>query len=383
MFVLKNKTILIVSPQSWGKMHVSKHHYAIELAKRGNTVYFMNPPVRKIGVKIKVEKIKAFNNLFTLTYSLFFPYNLRFHIRPVFSFLLLIQLKIIKKIIKENIDIVWCFETNLFSNLKHFKRSVKIYHPADNISGKHQVSLIKSSNFIFSVSDVIIDKMKHVCPNKKYFFVNHGLSDIFININKKDYNTVKNNKISVYYIGNILINSLDREITKKIIAENIELNFTFIGSYKPSDNNLGVGSDKSVSDFIKFLINCKNVVLRGPLSPNIVAKEIQNADVFLVLINPLEDHNKGSNSHKILEYLSTGKVIVANHLSSYDRRKELIEMLNEDNNEKLPSLFKKVLNNLTYYNSPELQQKRISFALENTYEKQIDRIEKIISDHFR
>ena len=44
MEVLKGKTILILSPQSWGKMFVSKHHYAIGLAKKGAVVYFLNPP---------------------------------------------------------------------------------------------------------------------------------------------------------------------------------------------------------------------------------------------------------------------------------------------------------------------------------------------------
>ena len=45
---LRNKTILIISPQAWGKMFLSKHHYAIELAKRGNAVYFLNPPGENI-----------------------------------------------------------------------------------------------------------------------------------------------------------------------------------------------------------------------------------------------------------------------------------------------------------------------------------------------
>ena len=39
---LKNKTILIISPERWGTNFVSKHHYALELAKNNN-VYFLNP----------------------------------------------------------------------------------------------------------------------------------------------------------------------------------------------------------------------------------------------------------------------------------------------------------------------------------------------------
>lgn len=43
-FSFNNKTILIISPEPWGKMMISKHHYALELAKLGNEVYFLNPP---------------------------------------------------------------------------------------------------------------------------------------------------------------------------------------------------------------------------------------------------------------------------------------------------------------------------------------------------
>jgi hypothetical protein len=48
MTVLKNKTILVISPNNWGTMHISKHHYAIELARLGNSVYFLNPPNQEI-----------------------------------------------------------------------------------------------------------------------------------------------------------------------------------------------------------------------------------------------------------------------------------------------------------------------------------------------
>jgi hypothetical protein len=48
------------------------------------------------------------------------------------------------------------------------------------------------------------------------------------------------------------------------------------------------------------------------------------------------------------------------------------------NNQKLPILFKQVINNINLYNSIELQQKRVSFATENTYENQINRIDNYL-----
>ena len=53
------KKAIVVSPQSWGKMFISKHHYAVELSKLGYEVFFVNPPKEnKLGglPQIKIEE---------------------------------------------------------------------------------------------------------------------------------------------------------------------------------------------------------------------------------------------------------------------------------------------------------------------------------------
>ena len=52
-----NKHILIISTEAWGNNHITKHHYATELAKLGNQVYFLNP------VSDKTEVVTIFQNL--------------------------------------------------------------------------------------------------------------------------------------------------------------------------------------------------------------------------------------------------------------------------------------------------------------------------------
>lgn len=375
MFNFKNKTIFLISPQSWGTMWVSKHHYANELAKKENTVFFINPPEKKFFLKKKIKKAENIENLYIVTYSYFIYYYLRFHFPFLYNLLMPVKLKRVLRFTKQKPDIVWCFETNLVPDLRIFKNTMKIYHPADNISGKHQLNLIKSSDYVFSVSQIIINRLQNIFRNKDYYFINHGLSNEFIR--KPDSKEREKTAISAYFVGNLLIDSLDRKILKKLIKENKNVHFFLIGSYSLSQSNLGAANNEAI-EYINVLKQFKNISLLGPLSPENVAKEIQNADVLLVFIDPQKDYNKGSNSHKILEYLSTGKVIISNHVSSYAGKPGLIEMVDEMHNEKLPDLFKKVINNLDYYNSSEKQIKRIEFALDNTYEKQIERIEKII-----
>jgi hypothetical protein len=92
-----------------------------------------------------------------------------------------------------------------------------------------------------------------------------------------------------------------------------------------------------------------------------------------------KDQSKGTNYHKITEYLSTGKVIVSNNVTTFDKMPDLIQMISgRDNNEQLPALFKEVIGNIDLYNTPALQQKRRSFALNNTYGKQLDRIDQLL-----
>jgi hypothetical protein len=82
---LSNKTILIISPQSWGNMFLAKHHYAIELAKHGNEVYFLNPPIDKIKKRsINIEKVNNINNLFLINHSIGFNYKIKFRFKSLF-----------------------------------------------------------------------------------------------------------------------------------------------------------------------------------------------------------------------------------------------------------------------------------------------------------
>ncbi len=89
--ILDNKVILIISPQAWGKMFLSKHHYAIELAKLGNEVYFLNPPDndtwswRKKESRIKITPHKQWSNLYLIDHQLSFPFLLKYHARGLFN----------------------------------------------------------------------------------------------------------------------------------------------------------------------------------------------------------------------------------------------------------------------------------------------------------
>ncbi len=362
-------------------MKISKHHYALELAERGNNVYFINPPQYQLNENILVENISE--NLKILSYKPVFPFKIRFHARWLYDYLIRIQIKKILKYTEKKVDVIWCFETNLFSNLKLFNADISIYHPVDMVDGVYQKKIINSASAIITLSEVIKVKLQKETPQKNIHFIGHGLNKDFAEQAKSYLQNIKTRtqqQTNACFIGNLMIKSLDRNTFRAIIEQNQNVKFTFYGSYILRDANIGGEESQETIPFSDFLKLQPNVLLAGPKNPNEILAELHQFDVFILLINPQNDINKGSNSHKILEYLSTGKVVVSNHVSTYSQT-GLIEMVQEMNNEKFPTLFQKVISNLEHYNSPELQRKRIAYALDNTYEKQIERIEKIISEN--
>jgi hypothetical protein len=57
-------------------------------------------------------------------------------------------------------------------------------------------------------------------------------------------------------------------------------------------------------------------------------------------------------------------------------------MSQKEDNSDYVQLFNKTINNLSEFNTEELFLKRRALAFENTYSKQIERIEKIISEKY-
>src|SRR5256885_926468 len=116
----KKKKKLLISPQPLGPGFVSKHHYYVELEQLGYRVYFLNPPAKKRMTGVEITKPFNDKDLFVIDSS--FPNNLflRYHLGAVYSLLVNAWIKrVLKKL--PGIDIVWCFETNIFRDLSIFK----------------------------------------------------------------------------------------------------------------------------------------------------------------------------------------------------------------------------------------------------------------------
>jgi len=379
---MKNKTIYLLSSDRWGTMRVSKHHYALELAEKGNKVFFIEPPdLQNKGISILPSEDHP--SLFIVKYKPVFR-GRRFLPGIVFRLFLILQIRILIGKIGQRPDIVWCFDPYRFNNLNWFKASGKIFFAADLFYYDHLPEEALTADLCLGVSDTIVELLKPAC--KPAHFINHGVSRHFINIAKETLAQLPainqpKSKITVGYVGNLLMEAPDRNTMQNVISTHSDIQFIFWGQYERKGNF--VAYDKpEVFGFIKFLQSQPNVVLRGAVHPSVLSEEIRKADLFWICwqtsVNKMWD---GSNSHKILEYLSTGKPVVSHYMSTY-RNGNIIDMLPSKGNNDYLSLFSQVLNRVKAGEPVDLHRKRILLAMDNSYQSHIAEIEKLIQPHF-
>ncbi len=358
--MIKGKNILLISPQIWDSRHISKHHYAKELANYGANVFFLNPPNFNI-LKIGKKKERISSNLVLIDFFFPLPKVFKFHFTFLFRFLLRNYLKHVKK--KLSIDILWNFDNGSYFEEHHlFSDKLRIFHPVDDfnqsIAGNY-----KHYNIGFSVSNEILAKIQL----KKKWFVNHGLNaPESLEEAKKIKDTKESKGLKVCYLGNLSIRFLDTDALEAIIRQNETVSFHFIGDYDVK------------TDFVVFLENTDNVILYDKKTGTELHRILAKMDIFLLCYKKIEGYF-ADNSHKILEYLSTGNVIISSCLSVY-RELDLFPMSVKEDNSDYIELFEKVVQNFSELNSVALRQKRITFAQDNTYAKQIERIERHLNE---
>lgn len=379
-FDFKKKTVYIISQQAWGDMRVSKHHYALELAKGGSRVYFIGPPDISSVKSVNILNSDESENLFLVKYKPIFR-GRKFLPDIVFNFFVEMQAKRLVHKIGFKPDVVWSFHPFLFENLKVFGAKVSIYFGSDLFVENRMPGEVKSADVIFGVSPTIVNQLK--AGNKNIHFINHGLSSVFENFARNmppKASAKQNGRIKAGYAGNLLMEALDREVMKNVILKNPDVDFIFWGQYNNKGNFIGF-QHPEISGFVSFLKEQQNVELRGVVSTAVLANEMQSMDLFWLCWKSGKGMWDGSNSHKILEYLSTGKPVVSHHVLTY-KNSSLLYMPPTEDNRSYQEIFAQTVNKIKSGERYELEKERIAFSLDNTYSLQIGRIEKMISSVF-
>jgi hypothetical protein len=146
------------------------------------------------------------------------------------------------------------------------------------------------------------------------------------------------------------------------------------------ESNLAGHENDDVKDFIQFLKQSPNVSLRGQMSQQELVEQYNEADIFIICYDIDKDQSRGTNYHKVIEFLSTGRVVVSNNITTY-AGSNLLRMCGSrtDNNEFF-GLLKDTIDNIEVHNSPANQQQRKDFAGVNTYDQHLLKIAELLAD---
>jgi len=361
--ILFNKTIFLISPEPWDYISVSKHHYAIALAKKGNTVCFINPPVKRIAESIVIEEVVGVKDLFVVSYKPFAT-GLRFLPR---YFMNLIERKFLKKIEKRinlNFDVILNFENSRFYDFHFVSPEVlKIYFQVDQNQDFHPEIAARTADIVFAINDEILGIVKPF--NENSFKISHSfqgnLSEQAQQILEGKYIYTKAaDRLQVMYVGNLDNEYIDYDLFEEVINGHPEVDFLLVGPYDQAGE---------MNSRIQKYSNAKFL---GQVSSKKIPELLSSADMLMLIYG----RNFTFSSHKLLEYLGSGKAIASTYMNEFAKEKSLVNM--SINHEDYGKIFAETLNNLEQLNCPEKMKARITFALDCTYPRQLDKIDELI-----
>jgi glycosyltransferase involved in cell wall biosynthesis len=357
--------ILIISPEQWHGNFVSKHHYATEVARLGHDVLFYGPPTK--SGKILIENVQNNGTNLRVIHAPRVAYALRYMPERVRRFLEEMWLRQIEVMTGGIIDVVWLFENSRFFDMRFAGERLKIYHQVDIIQAFNPGLAAKTSDVTIALNNSICQMLKTFTPDKSIHIVSHGLSLPQTKTNSIDTEIFTKGIIHAAYIGNLGMKYIDVDaFTETVSRHKDDVRFHLFGKYDES-----MSLRKELKDKI-------NVVWWGWQQPEMIQEYLKYVDINMLVYKSKENVKQLANSHKILEYLYSGKVTVSSYVDDYKDIHGLLEMINLYDS--YAERFDNVVAKLNYYNSEKMMARRKEYALRHTYKKKLEMIISIIEN---
>lgn len=359
--ILSNKRVLIISSEPWEHDFLSKHHLAIALSKRGNQVFFLNPP----ATYDSVYQADGYSGITIINYRPFIR-GLNTFPSAIAGWLSGIDIRRIHQLAKGGFDVVWTFDPFRFQHIRKLGAPITIYHAADIHDTKgHEARLVASSDIVLAPSHEVLQKLKHP----------HGLCTghmISMDLLKQMRTAAPialpgKSDVKIVYAGNLLSRFMAYDLLLKTIERNASCDFIFVG-----DNSL-------LKDHAQWkpVMQLSNVYFTGRKNHHDMSAILANATVLWYCYDTQKYWKEASNSHKILEYLATGHVVVGTPMAYYQQFPGIID--SPEQQDQLPETMQKVVSNIELYNAPERVAGRFDFVQRHTFEHALVRIEHFLT----
>lgn len=302
-----NEVVVVTSDEPWGPIWHTQLHYAFQLSKRYQVVYFdppepwtirnlfsWNQPVKKVSDTLTV--IRYFN---------FLP-----------SFLGKVALKIndavneslCNNLMKKNgygaISVLWHFDPfRSFHTFRKNKKIKHIYHVVDPIAGSHlDVEQSLAADLVIITSPKFIEHYRKL--NKNVIQIGQGADTQFFQVQESDAVIQK-------------LISHDSILLLGTISDEIDLLFLQVLANKFPRKLVLIGPDTTrdaqKKEQFQKLLSIEGVTWLGPMPPVEFRKHLQACSIGIIAYdNSRHDRNNLRSPLKVISYLAAGKSIVSN-----------------------------------------------------------------------
>lgn len=358
--------ILLISPEPWQAHTVSKHHYALTLSRQGHRVLFLEPPETQLR-QLKLESVPGHPRL-QRVHSPRVAFGIRWMPSLLRCWLEHRWLCLLERRACCRIEVIWLFENSRFYDLRFAGKRLKIYHQVDLNQNFHPAIAARTADICFCTSERIRERL--ITHNPCCYFIHHGFAPVHTlsPLKQEHQSHFSHSHLNAVYVGNLEMPYLDLQLLGAVITAHPHVRFHLVGGYLQ-------GSNIRVQ-----LANLSNVVWWGKVKSASIPAILDSADVLLVCYKA-DHHIDQANPHKLMEYMASGRTVVATYTEEYAYCNHLLAMSDPGDNAMYPELFASVLERLNESNSPEQLRLRQDFAANHTYLKQLERIESFLQLH--
>jgi len=352
---ITGKHVLLVSPEPWEGVQISKHTVARALVKAGNTVCFWGPPdptERRMRLsRDKDVEIVHYRHWLRGVNRL--PKAVRdwYYARTIHR---------IERLTGRPFDIVWCFDTTRMQEFPPL-RARHILHLVDYDTLDTGRGLIGSADLVLTVSEAIRAHALGVAPTARVHLIGHGLDERWLANSRADRTPTVPPRTAAY-AGALATEYIDWEMFSAVVLRHPEIHFHLYGPYEADYPSAG----------FQAIRNAPNTTLHGLVSKEELIPAVQAADILVYCYRAYSLDQKVATSHKVLEYLSTGNVIVGSYQQTLAEQADLLLMARE--REDFLGLFDRACTDHAQLNTPALRAARIAFARARTMPLLLDRI---------
>lgn len=359
---LRGLDILVISPEPWTGLHMSKHHVSQGLVARGNRVVFWEPPLPG-AQEIVLGGEGALRTVTT-------PHWLKGVNRlPAFvnRWYYGRWIRAIERLAGVRFDLIWCFDT---SRMQSFPKGpwYRLLHLVDYDILHQGHGLMRSADLVVTTADIISRRVQEIAPKATVHKVGHAL-DARWTLDATDLARPRGDVPRlVVYAGQFFNTYIDWAALLTVAREHRGLHFRYIGNLDP----------QFPDEAFQTLRKEPNVEFTGLVNKDRLIPMVREADILIFSFMTDKRMLERANPHKVLEYLSTGNVIMGSWTLEYEPHAHLLRMARERGD--FVRTFRETVRDFAELNTPERRSERIAFAHKRTMDRLLERVASLMAE---